>query len=521
MFADGDTKTDIEAWRHASDVTLIDGGDIYADSITLGSIKSDAFSSLANRNLIQNSSFDKDIDGTEEPTFWSKVTSGTWYYEATWEADEAHKKYPWDFVYYARQEAVNNDGNGYILLTGSEFIPIDRTKPYTLSLWIKKYGTVIKWYLGLCFYDSDKAACDPAHDYPASMKAITTTGTSYTHYSGTFGPGMDVEFPADCRYVKIRYYPIYHPTADEMASSMSTGLQFEPGDHVTDWKPYLLPEQWAHGTDATYIDGGNIYTGTIVANKLKLTQSTNDELLDLYQGDDTDQIFKIHSTSVAHGITTGEGLWGTDTDCFAFMRKLYPVFDAELDGGLHINTFTEATAPISFQVYAVYGAASTAKDGTATGAINLSGLRADAANHTYQKCVADENIFCIKTKPQVTDTYQAVFIVDEDGDVLFDGGHAAFQNEDDIQLLGDLENILSDKISKEEMLQKDVFKKHKVVHVNEVDEENEIGVDGKMKVIKTGKKRLDRFISTKRLNMLLMGSIRQLNDKITQLEARK
>jgi len=36
-----------------------------------------------------------------------------------------------------------------------------------------------------------------------------------------------------------------------------------------------------------------------------------------------------------------------------------------------------------------------------------------------------------------------------------------------------------------------------------------------------GKKRLDRFISTKRLNMLLMGSIRQLNDKITQLEARK
>ena len=34
MFLDGTTKTNIEAWRHASDVTLIDGGDIYTSSIT-------------------------------------------------------------------------------------------------------------------------------------------------------------------------------------------------------------------------------------------------------------------------------------------------------------------------------------------------------------------------------------------------------------------------------------------------------------------------------------------------------
>lgn len=38
MFQNGTTKTNIEAWRHASDVTLIDGGDIYTSSITADKI---------------------------------------------------------------------------------------------------------------------------------------------------------------------------------------------------------------------------------------------------------------------------------------------------------------------------------------------------------------------------------------------------------------------------------------------------------------------------------------------------
>jgi len=264
MFADGDAKTNIEAWRHASDVTLIDGGDIYADSITLGSIKSDAFSSLANRNLIQNSSFDKDVSDTWPMTYWDcDKTGGTFYSCSNWAATENHKKYPWDFVFYCHVAAENNDGSQYVLLKSSEYIPVDITKPYTLSTWIKRHGDVLRWYLGLYFYDSDKVACDPTFDLPASMNGITTTGTAYTHYSGTFGPGMDVEFPANCRYVKIRFHPMYNYGSGSSIGSMSTGLQFEPGDHVTDWKPYLLPEKWMHGSDATYIDGGKIYTHSI------------------------------------------------------------------------------------------------------------------------------------------------------------------------------------------------------------------------------------------------------------------
>lgn len=42
MFANLNTKNNIEAWRHASDVTLIDGGDIYANSLTIAKLATDA-----------------------------------------------------------------------------------------------------------------------------------------------------------------------------------------------------------------------------------------------------------------------------------------------------------------------------------------------------------------------------------------------------------------------------------------------------------------------------------------------
>jgi len=717
MFLDSATKTNIEAWRHASDVTLIDGGDIYADSILLGSIKSDAFSSLANRNLIKNSAFDRDASLTEEPTFWDLTSWGTFLYHMTYSAGEGNKKYPWDFVYYVYQEAVNNDGAGHVVLIGSEFIPIDRDKPYTLSLWIKKYTGVIKWYLGLNFYDSDKVACAPADAaYPASMNAITDTPNTYTHYSGTFGPNADdydVAFPADCRYVKIRFFPIYNPAAGQIASSMATGLQFEPGDHVTDWKPHMIPEDWVHASDVTMIDGGDIYTGTVILDKLSTSRNPNlikskysdfqsfedednigsgvptgtakcdttafyvgdrclkmiaaaagdnyaflgtavndynirlkpstkyivsfyaagapgtpsvvpwirqdngvdkspgasqtvtgawirhefiittdsnltqsgilviynmtasatawfdaiqveeasaaaspeaspykpsgtveihggqieaetllvdrlvvgsdantEDTLDVYQGEGDTQIFRLRSTSINHQITQGGGLgydWGTYTDCYFYMRK-----ENAAQGGMHCASFTEASHDISYQLYAIYGTGNKAKTSAATGAINLAGLRGNPTDggtypHGYQDCEEDDNIFCLKTMP-AGGSYQAVFIVDEKGDIYFDGAvKPAFQDEDDIELVKELEDILSSRISKAEMKQKDVFKKHKIVHVNEVDE-IEHGKEGKL--IKTGGKRLDRFISSKKLNMLLIGSIRQLNEKIEKLEAK-
>lgn len=47
MFLDSTTKNNIEAWRHASDVTLIDGGDIYANTITAAQINVSTLSAIS------------------------------------------------------------------------------------------------------------------------------------------------------------------------------------------------------------------------------------------------------------------------------------------------------------------------------------------------------------------------------------------------------------------------------------------------------------------------------------------
>ena len=66
--------------------------------------------------------------------------------------------------------------------------------------------------LGLFFYDADEVACAIATGAPASMSGITDTTTTWTRYSGTFGPDSDdydIAFPADCKYVKILFRPLY------------------------------------------------------------------------------------------------------------------------------------------------------------------------------------------------------------------------------------------------------------------------------------------------------------------------
>jgi len=496
MFGSGTIKTNIEAWRHASDTTLIDGGDIYTHSIvadaiaaktlTLGEVADDAFTEIGHQNLIRNSVFNYDgqnmnyLAGSVEPAFWDITKSaGTFNVCQSYIPDEGHKKKPWEYVYYVLQASGNNDGTDTITLFGKEYITIDRSEPYTLSVWIKKQGTALKWYLGLWFYDSDKVACAPNQGYPLSMSGITSTTDSWTRYSGTFGPNSDdydVAFPADCKYVRIRFLPLYEYGSGNTIGSMSTGLQLEPGDKLTNWKPWR--------------------------------PDFNETVLDLWQGESDTQILRLRSKSIDHDITQGGGLgydWGTHTDCFYYMRKRDVA-----GGGLFTASFTESTADISYELYAIYGTANTAKDGNAKGAINLAGLKGDAASHGYVKCVQNDNILVVKTKPYTTDAYQAVFIIDEDGDVLYDGGTSAFQGHDDISLLKDVEDILGGKISKDKMKEKNVSKKHKVIHVNEVEGEE---ID-ENRVKKTGKKRLDRFVSTKKLNMLFTGSILQLNDKM-------
>lgn len=240
----------------------------------------------------------------------------------------------------------------------------------------------------------------------------------------------------------------------------------------------------------------NVIIGSVVGN----TKATLG--LTINQGGNDNEIFSLKSSDVAHAITVGEGIFGTETDTYAFMRK-----NTATEGGLFMVTLTESTAATSFHLYAIYGDADTTKTTAATGPIILAALKANPATNTYQACDADDNIFVIKTCPN-GGSYGAVFIVDEDGDILYDGTAGAFQGYDDIALLGELEDILSEKTSKLDMKNKAVAKIHGIVNISSrILDENKVEV-------------VDKFISTKKLNMLMIGSVLQLNDKIIALETR-
>jgi len=273
---------------------------------------------------------------------------------------------------------------------------------------------------------------------------------------------------------------------------------------------------FTHASDRTTIDGGKLYTHSIVCDKLLVGSDANQaDTLDVYQGEDDTQILRLRSTSIDHDITQGGGLgydWGTYTDCYAYMRK-----DDADKGGLFIASFTEATHDIALSIWGIYGDANNLTTGNASGGITLAALRGNPATHGYQACEADDNIFVIKTQSFGTDNYQAKLILKQGGYLYIEGTYETFQNEDDIKLVKELEDILSSKSDIKRLKEKDVYKKHKVVNVNEVDGFKH-GKDGKLK--KTGKKRLDRFVNTQAKDMLLYGAIRQLGNKNQALEKR-
>ena len=615
MFTTPAARNNVEAWKHASDVTLIDGGKIYTNSIILANVSGD-LDDIANGDTygkvnitnitagnIVLAQCSGDLDDIAEGTDYGKVL-------------------------------ITDISAGHILLSACSGDADDISESAT------------KKWAGVTGADFIKAVDDlddisNGASYGRVLLADITAG--HIVLANCSGDLDDIANGASYGKVALTSISAGKIIVAGLDNDV-TARMFADGDTKTDI------EAWRHASDVTLIDGGDVYANSLLVNKLTVGGSGNTEdTLDIWQGETDTQILRLRSTSIDHQITQGGGVgydWGTLTDCFYYARKN----DVNL-GGVHTASFTEATGAISYQLYAVYGAASTAKNSSASGAINLAGLKADPANHSYQTALANENIFCLKAKPgsftsdlltggtptvdsvatgsaanivdddtgtvwssadvafphwfkydfgagnekvitrfrymthngRVKDfkiqgsnndsdwvdlytgqgtnisqvwsdsydfsnstayryyriyvttswdagnycsfyecemrlwsgTFGAIFIVDEDGDVLYDGAAGAFQNEDDTKLLGELEDILGSKISKEEMKEKDVFKKHKIINVAEVDAEDH-GKDGKL--IKTGKKRLDRFISTKRLNMLLMGAIRQLNEKIEILE---
>ena len=152
----------------------------------------------------------------------------------------------------------------------------------------------------------------------------------------------------------------------------------------------------------------------------------------LNQNGNDDEIVALKSSDVAHGATAL-----TETDTFGSASKAQAT-----SGGLKIAGYKDA-------------------DGNANRALQLCGYLAEAAAadkttsgravvevHSYRTSGtgltdinADGNLFAIRTQRGGSEV--TVFIVDEDGDLYYDGSTSSYDEEDDMLMLRDLGRLMA------------------------------------------------------------------------------
>lgn len=196
--------------------------------------------------------------------------------------------------------------------------------------------------------------------------------------------------------------------------------------------------------------------------------------LTINQAGNDNEILAFKSSDVDHGCTDK-----TETDTFGAIAKT-----AAADGGVKLMGFGEVQAGIICQATVTTG--NTDKDSTARAAFEVQARKISGAS--WGAMGADENLFVIREHSATR------FIVDEDGDILYDGSASGYQDYDDIALLAELEDVLSGKTKESKIKDKNICKE-KIVYES-------------------------MFVSTKKKNMLLYGAIRQMNKRIEALEAK-
>lgn len=246
-------------------------------------------------------------------------------------------------------------------------------------------------------------------------------------------------------------------------------LGYYAGGTLTDVDDKLVI---ARNSTVTPLIYGEFNTNLICINDNANTKMTAG--ITIQQGAADDEILALKSSDVAHGITDY-----AETDTYgAFMKE------AATTGGMTIRGYGSNKWGIILS--SMYTTDDTTKDATGRAPVEIHSWKKSGTGIDVQG--ADANTFVIKSGTGTR------FIVDEDGDILYDGTAGAYQDYDDIALLAELEDVLSGKTEGSKIKDKNICKE-KIVHES-------------------------KFVSTKKKNMLLYGAIRQMNKRIEALEAR-
>ena len=228
----------------------------------------------------------------------------------------------------------------------------------------------------------------------------------------------------------------------------------------------------------------------VTGNKIGINESAPDAVqgVSINQGGNDGSILTFKSSDIAHGITDQ-----AETDTYLFMGK-----KSGASGGVQFTCLTEDVQALVIEGFATN--VNTTKNASATAAVQISSRKKSGTN--IGDVGADANLFVVQNDGATR------FIVDEDGDILYDGGASAYDAYDDAHLVRAVSTYKSPK----QIIQ---GKFDKFVQYNHTDLQ-EAGILAKQS-LEDDEKGLQPFIKQGALQRLHNGAIWQQYEKHQQL----
>ena len=205
--------------------------------------------------------------------------------------------------------------------------------------------------------------------------------------------------------------------------------------------------------------------------------------LNINQGGEDDELLALKSSNdVAHGCTDN-----AETDTFGCWSKV-----GATSGGLRSRGFSETQYPFQFMGYAT--TMDTTKTTAGRALFESTSYKISGAGTTDVD--ADANIFAVRCARNAG--VETVVIIDEDGDIYYDGALQNYDHLDDALACRDAQNILTGNL-------------HNFIKYNEASL-IDIGIIG-------GPLEKGGMVSHKRMTALMLGAIAQINEKAQALDS--
>lgn len=450
--------------------------------------------------------------GTDMTTIPTSSSTGTGVYQdysGIYGLSGGTKQFYWtsaDGKGYAGAGAVTIDEDGISITQGNN--------DYNIVKWTHN-GTSFLGIGGSYFAGSRDILDSSFNLHTDETNSEATAG--FTVITGTGGTTPDIRFYLNVNGSTVAS-PTYGSANDAWARLYSDdgtflGLLIGEGNTANDWQPEALLHLHSTAPSLLFDDitasakkllitvdanlatfeeagGTDILVMDLTNAAVYLSDTSNANMtigLTINQGANDNQIFALKSSDVAHGVTTL-----AETDTFGYITKF-----SGTDGGVSFVGLND-TAAVGVRIAGVATTANTTHTTGGLGAVIIDGFLKSGTG--VASLGADANILAVR------DNGTTRFMLDADGDSHQDVGTAwtNFDEHDDLALL----NLMSAHVTRQD----DPLREHFSAWLEQSRDDLE-----RLKLV-TFNADGHHFINWSRMQMLQVGALRQIGERLERLE---